>query len=168
MKILSLNCNKCGAPLDVPRKAKYVTCGFCDSRLAIQHSGNTYSTEVIEQLVQTTSAIQDELADLKRRAAITDLDQDWERKKRSYVVKGDDGSESLPSIFGIVVHGVIGTVMTLFALTIFPPIGLLFMLLIGGSFVSSVVKHSRYQMAQERYRSQRRRLMYSSGTGRRD
>lgn len=162
MKILSLNCNECGAPLDVPRKAKYITCGFCDSRLAVQHSGNTYSTEAIEQLVKTTAAIQNDVQELKDRAAISELDRDWEREKRSYVVKAKNGSESLPSMPGIVVQGVIGIGVALFALAAFPPIGFFVMLLIGGNLVSTAVKHSNYQAAQNRYRSKRRRLMSNS------
>lgn len=164
MKILSLNCNECGAPLDVPQKAKYVTCGFCDSRLAIQHSGNTYSTEVIEQLVQTTSAIQSDVEELKRRAAISDLDLDWERRKRSYVIKDKNGRESLPSMPGIFAQGIVSTGISVFVFVLFPPVGLFFMLLLGWNFARTFTKHSKYQAAQQRYRSQRRRLMFTSSS----
>ena len=84
MKIISLNCNHCGAPLDVPAKAKYVTCGFCDSRLQVQHTGNTYSTTVIEQLVEQANQIQEDVEFLKRQAAIAELDERWKRQRSKF------------------------------------------------------------------------------------
>lgn len=54
MKVIPLNCNHCGAPLEVAAKAKFVTCGFCNTRLSIQQTGSTYSTEVLEDLKETT------------------------------------------------------------------------------------------------------------------
>ncbi|MEP3477901.1 MAG: hypothetical protein ABJZ55_01520 [Fuerstiella sp.] len=159
MKILSLNCNHCGAPLDVPAKAKFVTCGFCDSRLAIQHSGSTYSTEVMQQLVQKTAAIQDDVLELKRRAAVSDLDLNWERDKTKFIVKGKNGSESLPSIFGIVFGGVFGTIFVGIALVVFAPFGIFALLIVAANFFSHCSKYSGYQGALSRYQSERRWLM---------
>lgn len=159
MKILSLNCNHCGAPLDVPAKAKFVTCGFCDCRLAIQHSGNTYSTEVMQQLVQKTAAIQDDVDELKHRAALSELDLDWERKKKRFVVKGKNGSESLPSAVGMVAQGVFGIAFVCFALVLFAPFGFFALLILAASLISQGSKYSGYQSATKRYQSERRRLM---------
>lgn len=159
MKILSLNCNHCGAPLDVPAKAKFVTCGFCDSRLAIQHSGNTYSTEVMEQLVQKTDAIQDDVRELKRRAALSELDLRWEQNKRQFIVKGKNGSESLPSAVGMGVQGIFGGIFVCIALVVSPPFGIFALLIVAGGLISQSSKYSGYQAALKRYQSDRRRLM---------
>lgn len=164
MKILSLNCNHCGAPLDVPVKAKFVTCGFCDCRLAIQHSGNTHSTEVLEQLVEKTSVIQDDVNELKRRARLSELDLDWERNKRRFVVKGKNGSESLPSALGMTIQGVVGIVFACFALVLFPPIGMLVLVILGVNLFSQMTKYSGYQSAIQRYQTERRRLTSRSNS----
>lgn len=159
MKLLSLNCNHCGAPLDVPAKARFVTCGFCDSRLAIQHSGTTYSTQVMEQLVQKTTAIQDDVEELKRRAALSDLDLAWERKKKRFVVKGKNGHESLPSVPGMAIQGIVGIIIVCVALVMFAPFGIFALLIIAGNLIHQSSKYSGYQSALKRYRSERRRLM---------
>ena len=46
MRLVSLNCNQCGAPLEVPEKVQFLTCGYCSARLnkaeAYQHSRQIY------------------------------------------------------------------------------------------------------------------------------
>ena len=38
MKLFSLNCNKCGAPLDVPGKVRFLTCQYCSAKLSVQRT----------------------------------------------------------------------------------------------------------------------------------
>ncbi len=52
MRVISLTCDKCRAPLEIPAKTEFVTCTYCSSRLAVQRSGNAVDTEVLESANQ--------------------------------------------------------------------------------------------------------------------
>ena len=70
MKILSLTCNHCGAPLEVPAKARFVTCTFCSSRLKITQEGNAAFTELLETLQDTTREIQEDIQTIKNQSFV--------------------------------------------------------------------------------------------------
>lgn len=164
MKIISLNCNHCGAPLDVPAKAKFVTCGFCSCRLQVQHTGNTYSTAVIEQLVEQTNQIQNDVDDLKRRAAIVELDERWRNQKLGLLVRNKQGRESVPTVIGTVIPGIMCLGFTLFLTAIFGPLGFLGGLFCCAQIAMQIRKASNYSRAKQRYERQRR-LLASRGDG---
>ena len=65
MKLLALNCNRCGAPLEVPQKAKFITCTFCQTQLSIQRSGGAAYTEALEELGERTEQLVDDVEVLK-------------------------------------------------------------------------------------------------------
>jgi LSD1 subclass zinc finger protein len=57
MEMLSMSCNKCGAPLEVPTGTNFVTCAFCKASLAIRTSGNAAYTEVLANIDRKTDEI---------------------------------------------------------------------------------------------------------------
>jgi uncharacterized Zn finger protein (UPF0148 family) len=57
MEILSMSCNKCGAPLQVPTGTNFVTCTYCKSALAIHRTGNAAYTEVLAGIDRKTDQI---------------------------------------------------------------------------------------------------------------
>ncbi|KAA5547062.1 hypothetical protein FYK55_01190 [Roseiconus nitratireducens] len=178
MKVISLNCNHCGAPLEVPKKARFVTCGFCESKLAIEHSGNTYSTAVIEELQETTQQLARDVARIKSSSDIERLDAQWERKREQHMITGKHGAKSLPSkggaIAAAVFMGGFGLFWTVFAFSItrgassvgapgavniFPLFGLLFVGFAIFAAVSQFSKAEAYERDLKRYQSERRRLV---------
>ena len=106
MKVLSLNCNHCGAPIDAPVKAKFVTCSFCDARLAVQRTGSSYSTEILEELQATTQSLARDVAKIKTRSEVEDLDRSWTLERSNYLVQGKHGHVSKPSKTGAIIMGV--------------------------------------------------------------
>jgi DNA-directed RNA polymerase subunit RPC12/RpoP len=54
---LSVNCNHCGATLEVDENTRFVTCKYCHSRLAIQTTGSAVFTKVLEKLEERTGQI---------------------------------------------------------------------------------------------------------------
>lgn len=97
MKTLTLNCNHCAAPLEVDSAAKYVTCAFCNCQLEIQSTGSSFSTRVLDQLVTNTTHIRNDVAALRRRLEIRELDFRWERQSRVLADFDENGVESHPS-----------------------------------------------------------------------
>jgi hypothetical protein len=66
MRLISLPCDHCGGPLEAPLKTRFATCGFCGSRLSVEHSGNTHYTKVVERIDQTTQQIASDVKGLAR------------------------------------------------------------------------------------------------------
>lgn len=92
MKLISLNCNHCGAPIEVPKPAKFVTCRYCNARLAIHHTGNSYSTELLDQIKSTTDSLVREVEILKGNSELERLDREWERTRCELLKSDEDGS----------------------------------------------------------------------------
>ena len=181
MKVISLNCNHCGAPLDVPAKARFATCGFCEAKLAIEHVGNSYSTSVLEDLKETTDKIARDVAEIKSSSEIQDLDAQWERERVQHMVTGKDGRQSLPTKSGAIVGGIFIAGFGLFwtimaagmtsagarmglpgAIRIFPLFGLLFVAF--GLFMafSTYSRAESYERANRKYLDNRRKLAKGS------
>lgn len=96
MKLLALNCNQCGAPLEVPAKAKYVTCNFCSTQLSVQHTDKVAYTEAIEEIQERTRQMSEDLEYLKKQSAVEDLDRSWRRRREQFMVRSEQGKLSVP------------------------------------------------------------------------
>ncbi len=177
MKVISLNCNHCGAPLEVSAKAKYVTCGFCEANLVVEHTGSSYSTAVLEEIRETTAQLARDVAEIKSSSELEQLDKQWERQRSQHMVTGKHGQQSLPTKTGAVVLGTamggFGLLWTLFAggivsmgigsgapafIGIFPLFGLIFIGVAVFGAISTYNKADSYERARQRYESQRRQL----------
>ena len=90
MKIVSLNCNNCGAPLEASRKARFVTCTFCDARLEIKDEGAATWTEEFEEL-------RSDVRDLQRNSELEQLDREWRRTRRRYRSRTRRGHIAIPT-----------------------------------------------------------------------
>ncbi|QDV41924.1 hypothetical protein Enr13x_17670 [Stieleria neptunia] len=177
MKVISLNCNHCGAPLDVPAKARFATCGFCQAKLAIEHVGNSYSTTVLDELKETTDRIARDVAEIKSSSEIKELDSRWQQERLSHMVTGKHGRQSLPTKTGAVAGGVMVAVFGLFwtimaagitgagsrmgapgVFSIFPLFGIVF--IVFGVFMSFQVysRAESYEQANQKYLDERRKL----------
>lgn len=161
MRVLDLNCNQCGAPLDVPRKVRFVTCSFCNTRLQIQHEGAAVFTEALAE-------INEDLEQIKRNTALMRLDQEWAASRENYVVRNKHGVSRIPtasgSRMGMIVVIVFGGLWTLLASSLgapgfFPLFGVFFVAF--GIFASRLAmkKARAYEHDLAAYQASRRRLM---------
>ncbi|TWT65273.1 hypothetical protein [Allorhodopirellula solitaria] len=169
MKLISLSCNHCGAPLDVPKSARFVTCGYCDARLAVHHTGSTYSTELLEDIKQTTETLVRDVEKLKGDSELDRLDRQWERERAQFMTTGKDGSQSLPSkapiVLGTGCVAVFGVFWTILAASMFPPMalfGIVFVIFAVGGGIIGCKKADRYQQAKKQYHERRRDLIANS------
>src|SRR4028119_96003 len=87
MEIESLSCNKCGAPLDVPTSADYVTCGYCGSALAVRRTGSAHYTELLVRLEQHTEYLAGRTEYLRLRDEVEALDAEWQRERKRYLTR---------------------------------------------------------------------------------
>lgn len=166
MKLISLTCNHCGAPLDVPKSARFVTCSYCSARLAIHHTGTTYSTELIDEIKQTTETLVRDVEKLKGNSEIDRLDREWDRERMQFMSTNKNGVQSVPTktpimlgTGGVVLFGVIWTVI---AGSMFPPMalfGILFVAMAIGSGIYGCKKADEFERAKQNYHRQRRGLI---------
>ena len=89
MKVITLSCNQCGAPLEVSHRAKFVTCNFCTARLEIKRDAGSTWTEELEEL-------RGEVKKLKTREAIRKYDKRWLEDRKRYMNRNKNGEYSVP------------------------------------------------------------------------
>ena len=166
MKILTLDCQHCGAPLEVPAKIRALTCTYCGTRLQVQQEGAAAWTETLEDL-------REDVRYLRRKADLADLDREWEAERERYLVKGKHGQTSAPSTgsgaASIVIALIFGGFWTTFAMGIaqgspgpaalFPLFGILFIIIGVVSGVRQISKAQSLEEARTRYRSRRAELL---------
>jgi len=168
VKLLSLNCNHCGAPLEAPKSAKYLTCQYCNARLQVQHTGSAVYTEVIESIDERTRQIAEDVRAIRASEELEQLDREWAMQRANYMVSGKDGEMSVPGKGGAIMAGVVavvgGGIWTAFAAFMgapifFPLFGLLFIAM--GLFTAGGIwmKATRFESGQRDYQYQRRQLM---------
>lgn len=169
MKLISLNCNHCGAPLKVPEDARFVTCGFCEQSLSVEHNGSVYSTRLLQEISNRTDALADDVRQLKQHAELENLDRQWERDRERFMIRDQNGVSREPSYAGSVVAGLGATVFGLIwtgitsgmsgGFGMFSLFGLLFAGLGVGSSISGWNKAKRLHDARRQYRRRRSELV---------
>ena len=177
MKLFSLSCQHCGAPLEVPARVKQLTCQFCGTRLKVQQTGSAIYTEALEEITETTSRIADNTDYIKLQNELERIDREWSHEKENFMVRGKDGQLSVPSrtaslVGGIVVVG-FGILWTLFATGIagagfgragaiagiFPCFGLLFIGFGAFTCIHNYSKAGDFELRQRQYHQQRQKVV---------
>jgi hypothetical protein len=167
-EVISVNCNHCGAPLQVSSGTRFLTCSYCGSQLAIHRSGGAFYTEVLQEIDARTQRIEQDVQEIKRQNAVEQLDREWEFRRQTFLVRRKDGSTHIPTtaggIIGAFIAIVAGVAWMIFtgsmgAPAFFPLFGLIF--IAAGVFgaISSMTKASGYEQAEAQYRLRRNQLL---------
>ncbi len=161
MKIISLACNNCGAPLDVPVKTRFLTCNFCDAKLEVQRNESASFTAVLESVNELRSDVQE----LKLKSELEQVDRDWERERGELLVTDKHGRSSVPSgihLVGVVVAVAFGVFWTIFAANMAPFMaifGILFVVVAVINGVSLQRKAALYRERKQSWEERRRRVL---------
>ena len=92
----ALNCNNCGAQLDVPVRANFAMCAYCGSRLVIKRSATAAYTEVLERLDQRTASMSADLEAIRLQNQLEQLDREWQMEREQYLIRSKGGSTHVP------------------------------------------------------------------------
>lgn len=161
MKLLNLDCNNCGAGMEVRvrrGKREEVACDFCGSTALVEETPRTRPLEGVGELSGA-------------RAELARLDAAWRRQRRSFEGTDKNGNTVLPSQ-DQVVGAFIGAVLAVFmGIMIASRSGESFMsvpLFIGSAFMVAVGfatrrKLERFQHARARYKRRRREILSDGG-----
>lgn len=170
MQLTTISCNSCGAPLQIPASARFVTCKHCSAQLAVKHNDSVTFTELLGEIGQQTQQITADVAELKYRQQLEDIDRQWEQERESYMVTGKHGHRHLPSTSGSVIGGIMVVVFGVFFVAAAGragPIPVLFGLVFIGfglvACITSYAKADAYQQAEQAYhrrRSEARKRQY--------
>lgn len=168
MKIVALNCNECGASLEVGARTRFVTCAFCSTRLQIHHSGGAHFSEVLEAIEKKTDALVDEVAGLKRQSALEALDKEWERERTQYMAHNDNGQAVVPTVAGSIIAGLVASAFGVFWIVFtsripgspfwFSLFGIVFIAVAWFGVFTAISKANQYQGARRRYIERRTEL----------
>ena len=156
MRVITLSCNQCGAPLEVSHRAKFVTCNFCTARLEIKREAGSTWTEELEEL-------RSELRKLKSRAELTKYDERWKLSRRRLMNRQKNGEFTIPTRTGALAIFFVFFAPLSFVFAFHPDgnvlVGLIFLLV--GIVVKKYQfsKADRFAEARDRYWKGRRNLI---------
>lgn len=173
MNVVTVQCNECGAPLEVPASTRFLTCAHCGSSLRLQRSGGAAFTEVLESLERVgaqTEEIRGDVETIKLQNELERLDREWEREERTLLPRDKHGrpipisrSGSGAGAVGAVVviaGGIIWTGMTLAmgAPGFFPAFGVVFCAAAALAMIGNSKRAARYRRRLADYEARRREL----------
>jgi LSD1 subclass zinc finger protein len=174
VKTVAVSCNKCGAALDLPRGARFVTCTYCGSRLEVHRSGGAAYTEILESIDQRTEQIADNVEAIRWQNELERLDREWMIRRDSLMVTDKHGGRHVPggggALIGSIIAGVFGVIWTVAATSggapgFFTLFGIVFVVAAIGGGVYSVAKAGQYQEAEAAYNRQRGELLRKMQSG---
>ena len=159
MPLIPVACHKCGAPLEVPDEARFVTCRHCGIQLEVKHNESAAWTEQIEDIKEQTEELVEQVAQLQYQNALESIDRDWERQRDKMLVTHENGRRTEPSITGAIIGTVIALVMGLFIAANFNPgFGALVAVIGVGAGVFGVVKANDFETAKRRHKQRKANL----------
>ncbi len=166
MELVPVVCNRCGAPLQLPTNASYVTCQHCETRLAVRRNASLAWTEAIEQIGRCTEQLSDtseqlanQVAQLHDHNAMARIDRDWHRRRDSLMLVDKRGRCSVPNEMASLFAGAFAVAMGVYAGTIIHP-GIGFAIGVAGicGMMLGVSRARSYQQAYTQYRVRRSRM----------
>ncbi len=164
MELTTVSCNSCGAPLSIPSDARFVTCNHCSAQLSVRHNESVTFTEQLGEISERTERIEEDLAELKSRQEVEDIDREWEREREAYMVTNKHGHRRVPTSAGSAIGGLVVVVFGIFWTVMasqigggpFALFGVVFILVGIVTSVISFTKAQEHTSAQRRYRRRRR------------
>lgn len=168
-EVVGVRCTHCGAPLQLPAGARFVTCGHCGSELQVVRSGNAIYTEVLGRIADSTKRMEQDIHVIRQQTEIETLDREWEERRQRLLMRDDKGNVSIPSraggFAGIAIVTIFGTLWTVFATSltggfgVFPLFGIFFIVVGVVASISQFGKAGVYEQAEADYRKRRAELL---------
>jgi hypothetical protein len=168
IKAIAVACNKCGAGLDLPGDARFVTCTYCGSRLEVHRSGGAAYTEILETISQRTEQIAGNVEAIRWQNELERLDREWMIRRDSLMVSDKHGGRHVPgrggAIIGSIIAAVVGVIWTGAAGAMGAPgflvlFGIIFIIVAIAGGLYSFGKAAQYEQAETVYNQRREQLL---------
>lgn len=167
MRLIALTCNHCGAPLEVPKAANFVTCTYCETRLKVHTEGGAAFTETIGSIDQRTRDIAEDVEAIRAHQQLEQLDREWLMDRQRFQVRGEDGELSVPSMgvamIGSIAVSIFGVFWIIMAINMgapffFPLFGVFFIVFALAGGISMTSKAKAFGQRQHEYQRHRNEL----------
>ncbi len=177
MELTQVSCNGCGAALQVPEGARFITCRYCNASLEIKRTESAIYTETLQRIDQRTAEMVEDLNAIRHEHEVERLDREWAERCVGLMSRNKDGTTSAPSMLGgimiMIVMGGFGLFWTIMAfsitgagremgapagISVFPLFGVLFIIVAVVLGLASIFKALRYQQEQREYQRQREEM----------
>jgi DNA-directed RNA polymerase subunit RPC12/RpoP len=122
MQLEALSCNNCGAPVDVPQSANFITCAHCGSRLAVKRTETAHYTEVLDRLQAHAYKVDRDLQYLRVQNDLLLLDQAWEEESKQYMVRTKGGAPVEPSLGQVITLIIVAGIAILVGIALVCPL----------------------------------------------
>jgi LSD1 subclass zinc finger protein len=76
----SVRCHNCGAPLNIPQAARFITCQHCQAELQVEQTSDVVYTQIIHEVAKRIDNTQTQLNQLVLQQRIDRLDYEWKIK----------------------------------------------------------------------------------------
>jgi len=106
MELTPVACSNCGAPLQIPAAAQYVTCQHCSTQLEVKRNDSvawTVRQQQLESIDRRTEQLVGQVAQLRYHSELNHVHRAWEREERRYMVRDKYGNMHRPSAIGSVI-----------------------------------------------------------------
>ena len=159
MSLIPVACHSCGAPLEVPDQARFVTCRHCGIQLEVKHNESAAWTEQIdaieertEEIGERTEQLVDQVAHLQLQNAREEIDRQWDRERERFLVRQKNGHQTEPSMFGAIFGALVMAGMGLFAgAAMHPGIGVLIVVVAIGAGLFGMQRATQFEQTRRRY-----------------
>jgi len=169
---LSVTCIRCGAPLSIPGEVRFVTCTHCRSTLVVQWSEGAAHTKVLDAIDQRTERIEREVAELRIREQIDQLDHQWAIQYPPRATRDNNGrpirltaGSANKAAFMIGVFGVFFAVLAATAeIYVFAVVIAVAFVFLAMATRNSVLRGiAKFEQAEVRYKEARQKLQEELG-----
>ena len=165
MKLVSLSCNNCEAPLEIPESKEFIICSQCNTKQIVHKNENSVDSVVVEEMQEEIKDHAKEIEIKKLQNELKQLDLQWHLKKENFNSKYGTNISRKSVISIKVVHLIFGIIWTLIAIAanapfIFPLVGAAFVLS-GLYFIHSEnLKLDNYNKNLSNYKIKRNQLLH--------
>lgn len=97
METISVSCNHCGAPLEIPKGTRFLTCNYCSSRLEVRQSEGATYTSVLEAIEGHAAQMAEDLGVIRLQNELEQLDRQWMMDRQPYLKQDKDGNITEPT-----------------------------------------------------------------------
>ncbi len=161
MSLERMVCDSCGAPLEIPASANYVTCQHCGCHLRIHRNEGVHFTHQLENIDERTRRIDGKLNSMSKWREIEALDRKWEMDRQQYLL--EDGSipteaDANGSLFTALLIGSLCILGVIFVSWLFAA-GLLLAFVGLGDAMKKLELARTYFMKSRDYEKRRRELL---------
>ncbi len=103
MKLITVRCDNCGAPVQIGEDTRFATCNHCSSQLAVQHTDSATFTQRITDLESSTQRLEERVELIQLQNELREAEKEWTIFRERILTRGKTGELMEPTMASV--HG---------------------------------------------------------------